>query len=74
MTLPSGEKVDGELERIDDFLVSLTDANGERRSFRIQDGTPEVEIHDPQAPHKALLPEYNDEDIRNVTAYLITLQ
>lgn len=74
VTLPSGQQVNGELERIDDFLVSLTDANGEHRSFRIQDGTPKVEIHDPRAPHKALLPQYRDEDIRNVTAYLITLQ
>lgn len=74
VALDSGQTIEGELERIDDFLVSLTDASGRRRSFRRSGNSPRVDIHDPLAAHKELLPSYSDEDIHNVTAYLITLQ
>ena len=74
VTLPSGEKVEGTLDRIDDFVVSLTTADGTRRSFRTDGDTPKVEIHDPLQPHRELLRTYTDADIHNVTAYLVTLK
>ena len=74
VTLASGEKVDGRLERIDDFVVALTMADGTRRSFRTNGDTPKVEIHDPLQPHKDLLRTYSDTDIHNVTAFLVTLK
>lgn len=74
VTLPSGEKVDGKLERIDDFMVALTMADGTRRSFKTSGDTPKVEVHDPLQPHKDLLRGYADRDIHNVTAYLVTLK
>jgi mono/diheme cytochrome c family protein len=74
VTLASGEKVDGTLDRIDDFTVSLTTADGTRRSFRTAGNTPNVEVHDPLQPHRDLLRSYNDADIHNVTAYLVTLK
>src|SRR6185295_4051126 len=55
VTLPSGEKVNGRLDRIDDFTVSLTEANGARRTFRTAGDTPKVEVHDPLQPHRDLL-------------------
>jgi len=73
VTLPSGQKVDGQLERVDDFAVSLKTADGTRRSFRIAPGM-QVVVADPLQPHKDLLKSYNDADIHNVTAYLITLK
>ena len=36
--------------------------------------TPKVDIHDPRADHKKLLPTYTDKDIHDVTAYLVTLK
>ncbi len=36
--------------------------------------TPKVEVHDPLKPHRDLLRVYADEDIHNVTAYLVTLK
>jgi len=72
--LPTGEKIDGRLDRIDDFMVALTQADGTRRSFRTSGDTPKVEIHDPLQPHKDLLRVYADSDIHNVTAYLVTLK
>jgi mono/diheme cytochrome c family protein len=74
VTLPSGEKIDGTLDRIDDFGVALTDANGTRRSFRTDGDTPKVEIHDPLQPHRELWRTYADADIHNVTAFLVTLK
>jgi cytochrome c oxidase cbb3-type subunit 3 len=72
--LPSGETIEGRLDRIDDFVVALTTADGTRRSFATNGDTPKVEIHDPLQPHKDLLRVYSDTDIHNVTAYLVTLK
>jgi len=74
VTLPSGEKVDGALDHVDDFVVALTMADGTRRSFTTNGDTPKVEIHDPLQPHKDLLRTYSDTDIHNVTAFLVTLK
>jgi cytochrome c oxidase cbb3-type subunit 3 len=73
VTLPSGEKVQGQLERVDDFVVSLKTADGGRRSFRVANGV-QVMISDPLQPHRDLLRKYKDADIHNVTAYLSTLK
>ena len=74
VTLQSGEKVEGVLDRIDDFVVSLTEKDGTHRSFRTSGDTPKVDVHDPLQPHKDLLKTYTDADIHNVTSYLATLK
>jgi hypothetical protein len=74
VTLPSGEKIEGRLDRIDDFTVALTTADGSRRTFRTAGDTPKVEIHDPLQPHRDLWRTYTDTDIHNVTAFLVTLK
>ena len=74
VTLPSGEKVTGRLDRMDDFTVTLTQQDGTRRSFSTSGDTPKVEVHDPLQPHRDLLRVYTDADIHNVTAFLVTLK
>lgn len=74
VTLPAGEKVEGNLGRIDDFIVTLTQPDGTTRSFRRDGETPKVEVHDPLKPHKELLPVYTDKNIHDVTAYLVTIK
>ena len=74
VTLPSGQTVEGRLGRIDDFLVTLTEADGTPRSIRRDGDTPKVEVHDPLAPHRRLLPTYTDKDIHDLTAYLVTVK
>ncbi len=74
VTLPSGEKVDGVLDRVDDFMAALVTADGTHRSFQTRGDTLKVEIHDPLQPHKDLLRTYSDADIHNLTAYLVTLK
>jgi mono/diheme cytochrome c family protein len=74
VTLASGEVVKGRLSRVDDFVVSLTQADGTHRTFRTVGTGTKVEIHDPLTPHKELLRRYTDPDIHNVTAYLASLR
>jgi cytochrome c oxidase cbb3-type subunit III len=74
VTTATGQKVEGRLDRIDDFIVTLTPADGVQRSFTRTGDTPKVEIHDPLEGHRQLLPVYTDKDIHDVTAYLVTLK
>jgi cytochrome c oxidase cbb3-type subunit III len=74
VTLPSGERIEGVLDRLDDFVVSLTQADGTHRSFRTEGDTTKVDVREPLQPHKDLLRKYSDTDIHNVTAYLATLK
>ena len=74
VTLASGETVAGRLDRVDDFSVSLRDASGQYRSFFREGNVPKVEITDPLRAHAQLLHKYQDADIHNVTAYLVTLK
>jgi mono/diheme cytochrome c family protein len=74
VTLASGKKVEGRLLRIDDFIVTLTEADGATRTFRRDGDTPKVEVHDPLQPHKDLFVKYTDKDIHNLTAYLVTVK
>jgi cytochrome c oxidase cbb3-type subunit 3 len=74
ITTADGQKVDGRLDRIDDFIVSLTQADGTPRTFTRHGAVPAVDIHDPLDGHKKLLVKYTDSDIHDVTAYLVTLK
>ena len=74
VTLPSGQKLEGRLRRIDDFLVSLYLPDGDERTIARTGATPKVELHDPLQPHRDLLATYSDKDIHDVTAYLVTLK
>ena len=56
VTTASGEKVEGQLRRLDDFIVTLVQATTEReRSFRREGDRPKVEVRDPLQGHRALL-------------------
>ena len=72
--LPSGQKVEGRLDRMDDFTITVTPDGGVPRTFRRDGDIPKIEVHDPLAAHRNLLPVYTDKDIHDVTAYLATLK
>jgi cytochrome c oxidase cbb3-type subunit III len=74
VTLPSGESVQGQLVRIDDFLVTLKLSDGAFRTFTRKGDSPKIAIKDPLKAHKDLLPQYTDKDIHDLTAYLVTLK
>jgi len=74
ITLRTGQRFEGRLARIDEFVVSILDADGITRSFRRDGESPYVEVNDPLQRHKALLRLYTDKDIHDVTAYLARLR
>ncbi|MBI2686968.1 MAG: cytochrome c [Acidobacteria bacterium] len=74
VTPPGGKRVEGRLVRVDDFLVTLIDSDGARRTFSRDGDVPKVELKDPLQPHKDLLKTYADKDIHNVTAFLVTVK
>lgn len=74
VTMPNGQKVEGRLGTIDEFIVSLRTADGTYRSFVRNGDVPLVEIHDPLQAHKDMVSKYTDEQIHNLTAYLVTLK
>jgi cytochrome c oxidase cbb3-type subunit 3 len=74
VTLPTGETVEGKLDRIDDFVVSLTETDGTHRSLRRDGDVPKVVVKNPLQPHLDMLRTFNDTDMHNLTAYLVTLK
>ena len=72
VSLANGQKAEGTLVRIDDFYVTLKDQDGQTRTFNRDNDTPKVEIHDSLAPHRELLRKYSDQEIHDITAYLVT--
>jgi len=72
VTLASGKSVTGTLKQIDDFNVSLYDAEGNFHSWSRD--TVKVELEDRLAGHRRLLDKYTDQDMHNLTAYLVTLK
>lgn len=72
VTLPSGEKISGDVAHLDEFSVALRDSAGWYRSFP-RDQV-KVEVHDPLAAHRALLSKLTQDDVHNLFAYLETLQ
>jgi len=74
VTLPSGEVVSGKLDRIDDFNVSLVEANGNHRSFSRNGNIPKVETTNPLQAHLNMLSKITDDQIHNLTAYLVTVK
>jgi mono/diheme cytochrome c family protein len=74
ITLSDGQKYEGRLVRLDEFAVSIMEADGTTRSFRRERELPLVDIHDPLQPHRSLLRTYSDKDIHDVTAYLVSVK
>jgi cytochrome c oxidase cbb3-type subunit III len=74
ITLASGQSITGSLILLNEFAVTLRDANGDRRSFRRDGDVAKVEVTDPLQAHQAMLAKYSDTDIHNLTAYLVTLK
>jgi cytochrome c oxidase cbb3-type subunit 3 len=74
ITLAGGQKVEGRLEHLDDFFVTVTPEGGAARTFRREGDVPKIEVHDPLEAHRQLLTVYTDKDIHDVTAYLATLK
>jgi cytochrome c oxidase cbb3-type subunit III len=72
LKLASGETIAGEVEYLDDFNVSIRDAEGQYRSWPRE--SVQAVLKDPYAAHQDLLRKYTDADMHNLLAYLANLQ
>ncbi len=72
--LASGQTVSGTLIYVSEFVVTLRDRDGNRRTFERDEKSPKVEVIDPLQAHQDLLMKYTDTDIHNLTAYLVTIK
>jgi cytochrome c oxidase cbb3-type subunit 3 len=72
VTLPGGQTIEGNVAHADEFEIAITDKDGWYRSW--PRSTVKVEIHDPLAAHRALMPTYTDADVHNLFAYLETFK
>jgi cytochrome c oxidase cbb3-type subunit 3 len=70
-----GKTYNGALVRLTDFDVTIKETSGAIRSFaRVTETNPKIERKDPLQAHLDQLTKWQDSDIHNVTAYLVTLK
>lgn len=69
-----GPPVSGPLVKLDAFMVAIRMPDGTERSFARSRGVPRVDLKDPREGHIALWPTLADNDMHDVTAYLVTLK
>jgi mono/diheme cytochrome c family protein len=72
ITNSQGETVTATIRGMNDFDLSYVDASGNYHYARRADV--KIEVEDKLGGHRALLPKYTDDDIHNLTAYLVTLK
>jgi cytochrome c oxidase cbb3-type subunit III len=70
--LPSGEHVQGNLVRLDDFSVGIRDSSGWYHSYS-RDNV-KVRVNDPLEAHRVLLRKITQKDFHDLFAYLETLK
>lgn len=74
VTLPGGERLEGMIARMDNFLLTVRQADGTLRTIRRDDPRIKIDIKDPLDAHRQLLSTLTDKDMHDVTAYLATLK
>lgn len=72
VTTAAGDKVSGRVLVLNNFDVSIQDANGQTHKWPAD--SVKVETEDPLQAHRELLSKYTDADVHNMLAYLVTLK
>jgi len=73
VTLADEKKLTGSLKHLDDFYVSLDDAQGQHHTIAMAKGV-KVVVEDKLVFHRQMLDKYTDKQIHDLTAYLVTLK
>jgi cytochrome c oxidase cbb3-type subunit 3 len=74
VTMTNGAKIEGTLVRKDDFIVTLMEADGTRKSISRNALVKSVVVQDPHDAHRNLAMHLDDKDMHDVTAYLATVK
>jgi len=72
VTDAAGKQYTGDLLALTNYDVSIQDAGGWYHSWPL--GSVKLDMKDPLAAHRSLLPKYTDSDMHNMLAYLETLK
>ena len=72
--LPAGDRIQGRLASIDDFNLVLIDNDGNLRTIRRDGNIPKIEITNPLQAHLDRVRSWEDRDLHDLTAYLVTLK
>jgi cytochrome c oxidase cbb3-type subunit 3 len=72
VTLPSGQKLQGQLLSLDTFDVSIVGDDGSHHTWPLT--AVRVDVNDPLATHWELISKYSNSVIHNLLAYLETLK
>jgi cytochrome c oxidase cbb3-type subunit 3 len=71
--LKDGKQINGTLKHLDDFYVSLEDAAGNYHSVALEKGVT-VNVEDKLVFHRQMLDKYTNQQMHDLTAYLVTLK
>jgi cytochrome c oxidase cbb3-type subunit III len=71
--LKDGKQINGTLKHLDDFYVSLYDAAGNYHSVALEKGVT-VNVEDKLVFHRQMLDKYTNQQMHDLTAYLVTLK
>ena len=74
VTLANGKTLEGNVVEVNDFVVTLTEADGTRVSLARNANVKSVVVHQPNEAHMNMVLTLTDEDMHNVTAYLATIK
>ena len=74
VTLANGQTAAGRLEFVSEFVVTLVDDSGNRRTFTRNGDVPKVVVTDPLKAHFDMLRTFRDKDMQDLTAYLWTIK
>jgi|SRR5579859_1655360 len=73
VTLADGSQVTGTLKHLDDFYVALYDAQSSYHSIPL-DKSVKVQVEDKLLFHREMLDKYTNQQMHDLTAYLVTLK
>jgi hypothetical protein len=73
VTLADGTRITGTLKHLDDFYVSLYDAQNSYHSIPLDKGVT-VQVEDKLLYHRQMLDKYTNQQMHDLTAYLVTLK
>jgi cytochrome c oxidase cbb3-type subunit 3 len=74
VTTPDGHVARGTLRTIDDFVVTVVLPDGHYQSFVRHKDVPHVVVTNPVQAHIDLLRTITDDQVHNITAYLVTIK
>lgn len=74
VTMPDGQKLEGDATKLNEFVLEMTLADGAKRTIERDGDTPKIVLTYPLAAHAALLRKITDKQINDVTGYLVTLK